>query len=90
MFARLATYFHSLTRQGLGRGYYYELSKSVLIVRPENIEAGKVFGAHHGFKVCMGARYLRGLYLGRVQTRLVARAYAEVVGENQHDQRNCR
>ena len=26
----------------------------------ENIEAGKMFGAHHGFKVCTGARYLRG------------------------------
>ena len=29
----------------------------------ENIEAGKMFGAHHGFKVCTGARYLRG-YIG--------------------------
>ena len=33
-FARLDTYFDSLTRQGLGWGYYPEPSKSVLIVRP--------------------------------------------------------
>ena len=26
----------------------------------ENIEAGKMFDARHGFKVCTGARYLRG------------------------------
>ena len=63
MFARLATYFYSLTRQGLGWGYYPKPPKIVLIVRPENIEAGKESGAHHGSKVCMGARYLGG-YIG--------------------------
>ena len=62
-FARLDTYFDSLTRQGLGRGYYPEPSKIVLIVRPENLEAGKVFRARHVFKVCTGARYLGG-YIG--------------------------
>ena len=50
-FAILEIYFDSLTRQGPGRGYYTEPSKSVLIVRPENIEAGKEFGARDGFKV---------------------------------------
>ena len=59
-FARLETYFDSLTRQGPGRGYYPEPSKSVIIVRPENLEAGKCFGARHGFQVCTGARYLGG------------------------------
>ena len=39
---------------------YPELSKSVLIVRPDNIESGKLFGARHGFMVCMGAHYLGG------------------------------
>ena len=29
-----------------------------MIVRLDNIEAGKEFGARHGFKVCTGARYL--------------------------------
>ena len=50
-FSRLETYFDLLTHQGPGRRYYPELSKSVMIVRLENIDAGKVFGACHGFKV---------------------------------------
>ena len=33
-FARLETYFDSLTRQGLGRGFHPEPSKRLLIVRP--------------------------------------------------------
>ena len=41
MFARIETYFDSLTRQGPGRVYYPKLSKSVLIVHLENIEVGK-------------------------------------------------
>ena len=40
-FTRIETYFDSLTHQGPGRGYYSKLSKSVPIVRLENIEAGK-------------------------------------------------
>ena len=63
MFTRLETYFDLLTRQGLGRGYHSKPSKSVLIVHLENIEAGKVFGRSHGFKVCTSARYLGG-YIG--------------------------
>ena len=59
-FARIETYVNFLTRQSFGPGYYTKLSKSVLIVHPENIEAGKVFGACHSFKVCIGASYLRG------------------------------
>ena len=59
-FARLDTYFNSLTRQGLGRGYHPEPTKSVLIVRPENLEAEKVFWRRHVFKMCTGARYLGG------------------------------
>ena len=34
-----------------------------MIVRPDNIEAGKYFGARHGFKVCTCAGYLGG-YIG--------------------------
>ena len=44
----------------MGRRHYPEPPKSVLIVHPENIEDGKVFGARHGFKVFTGACYLRG------------------------------
>ena len=63
MFVRLETYFDSLTRQGLGWRYHPNPTKSVLIIHPENLEAGKVFGRCHGFRVCTGARYLRG-YIG--------------------------
>ena len=63
MSARLETYFDSLTRQGLGRGYQPDLTKSELIVHLENLEAVKVFGARHGFRVFIGARYLGG-YIG--------------------------
>ena len=59
-FARLETYFDSLKCQGPGQGYHPKLPKSVMIVRPENIEAGKLFGRSYGFKVCTGARYLGG------------------------------
>ena len=62
-FARLETYFDSMTHQGLGRGYHLDHTKSVLIVRPENLEARKVFGARHGFRVCTGTRYIGG-YIG--------------------------
>ena len=63
MFARIETYFNLLTHQGLGCGYYPKPYKSVLIIYPDNIEAGKEFGAHHGFKVFTGARDL-GFYIG--------------------------
>ena len=62
-FAKLATYFDLLTRLGPGQGYFTKLSKSVLIVRLDNIKAGKYFGAHHRFKVCTCAHYLGG-YIG--------------------------
>ena len=59
-FARIETYFNLLTCQGLGRRFYTEPFKRLLIVHPENLEAGKEFGARHRFKVCTGTRYLRG------------------------------
>ena len=57
-FARLKTYFDSLKRHDPGRGYHPELSKRLLIVRPDNLKAGKLFGKRHGFRVCTGAHYL--------------------------------
>ena len=42
-FVIIETYFDLMTRQGLGRGYHPEPSKRLLIVRLENLEAGKVF-----------------------------------------------
>ena len=70
MFAIIETYFNSLTRQGPGRVYYTKLSKSVLIVHPENLEAGKEFGACHGFKVFTVARYL-GVTSGKTIPRKI-------------------
>ena len=66
MFARIETHFNLRTCQGPGCGYYTEPSKSVLIVNPENLKAGKVFGARHRFKICTGPRYLGG-YIGENQ-----------------------
>ena len=63
MFARLKTYFDSLTCQGSGQEYHPDPSKSVLIVRLENLETGKVLGTCHGFRVCTGTRYIGG-YIG--------------------------
>ena len=67
-FVKIETYFNSLTLQGLGGGYHPKSSKSILIVHPENIKVGKVFGERHGFKVCTGARYLGG-YIGDNQSK---------------------
>ena len=44
-FARLETYFHLLTLQGPGQEYYPKPPKSVLIIRPKNLETGKAFRA---------------------------------------------
>ena len=62
-FARLETYFHLLTLQGPGQEYYPKPPKSVLIIRPKNLETGKAFRARHGLKVRTGSRYLGG-YIG--------------------------
>ena len=62
-FEILETYFYSLMRHGPGQRCHPKLTKSVLIVRLENLEAGRVFGAHHGFRVCTDERYIRG-YIG--------------------------
>ena len=63
MFAKIETNFDLMTRQGLVWGYHPKLIKSVLIVRPENLQTVKVFGARHGFRVCTVACYLGG-YIG--------------------------
>ena len=56
------THFNSLARQNLGCGYYPKLSKIVLIVHMDNLEAGKLLSAGHGFKVCRGAHNI-GSYI---------------------------
>ena len=61
-FSRLETDFYLMTCQGLRWGYHPGPTKSVLIVRLENIEARKVFGARHGFRVCTGRTLIRELH----------------------------
>ena len=59
-FAIIKDFFHSLEQKVPRHGYYPEPSKSVLILHLENPKDGKLFSQRHGFKVCMGARYLGG------------------------------
>ena len=61
--ARIETYFDSLTHHFPGLKYHPNPINSVMILRPDNIEAGKVSREHHKFRVCTGARYLGG-YIG--------------------------
>ena len=51
-FTNVELNFNLLKRFSLGRGYYHETSKSVLIVHLDNIEAGKKFGLYNWFKSC--------------------------------------
>ena len=59
-FSRVGSYFNLLKQFGHGQGYYYEPSKSILIVNKYNIEAGKLICLYHGCKVCTGECYLDG------------------------------
>ena len=43
-----------------GLGVYPDPTKIIVIFHPYNFKAGGLFGAHHGFTVCMGACYLSG------------------------------
>ena len=84
MFAIINTYFNLLTYQGPGRGYHTEISKSVLIVHPENTKAGKVFDVRHKFKMRMGAHYI-SVYIEDDESKRDC-LYADVGEENFHYQ----
>ena len=58
IFDNLELYFNSLKRNGPARGYYPYPTKLILIMHPENIKVGELFGAHHKFTVCTSSRYL--------------------------------
>ena len=62
-FNNVELYFNLLQCNGPARGYYPDTIRSILIMYTENIKAGKLFGARHGFKVCMGAYYF-GVNIG--------------------------
>ena len=59
-FDNVESYFNSLKLNGLVGGYYPYPTKRIMIMNPNNIEAGGLFGQCSGFKVCMGAHYLGG------------------------------
>ena len=61
--SRLETYVDSLIHQGWEGGITPEPTNIVLIVLPDNLEAVKVFGACHIFRVCTGTPYIGG-YIG--------------------------
>ena len=56
----VVTIFNSLKYSGPSYGHYLEPSKSVLIVHPDHIEAGKQFVLRHGFKICTVIHYIGG------------------------------
>ena len=68
MFNHLDTYFKLLKNYLPTRGYLSNPTKSILVVHTQNLEAGEEFGQRHGFKVCMGARYL-GVYIRYEKTK---------------------
>ena len=57
-FDNLDLYFNQLKRNSLVRDYYPDPTKRIMIVHHDNLKAGKLFGVHHGFKVCTDASYL--------------------------------
>ena len=63
MFDHLEHYFKSLRRNGPEWGYIPEPTKSIIDMHTQNLESGEEFRQRHGFKVCIGARYIGG-YIG--------------------------
>ena len=60
IFDNFNRYLNSLKFNGLYWGYYPKPTKISLIVHPNNLEVGELFGQCRVFKVCIGARYLGG------------------------------
>ena len=58
---------YSLTKQNITDKYIHieihNHTKSILIVHPDNLKSGELFGTHHGFAVCTGPHYIGG-YIG--------------------------
>ena len=67
-FNDIMRYFTTLCDKGPARGYFPEPTKSIIIVKPQSVEAAKAKFAHLGFKVVTGARYLGG-HVGTVESK---------------------
>ena len=65
----LYKYFIVLKCNVLARGYFPNPTKIILVMYPQNLEAGEEFGQRHGLKVCMGARCIGG-YIGDDKTKV--------------------
>ena len=59
-FDNLELYFNMLKHNGPEQGYYPNPTKIIMIVHPDNLEVGKLFGIYHGFKVYAVLCYLGG------------------------------
>jgi hypothetical protein len=59
-FTGLGKYFEKLQEKGLGRGYFPEPSKFILVVQEHNKEAAKITFKDIGFTIVTGTRCLRG------------------------------
>ena len=68
-FDDILNYFNVLTNEGPARGYFPEPSKSILIVKPQSVEAAKAKFQHLGFQVVTGARYLGG-FIGTEESKM--------------------
>ena len=67
-FDAIQNYFTALNDEGPARGYFPEPSESILIVKPQSVEAAKATFSHLGFKIVTGARYLGG-HVGTVESK---------------------
>ena len=52
--------FSLLQTIGPARGYFPELTKSILVVKPAMVERAKTHFNHLGFTILTGTRYLGG------------------------------
>eukprot|EP00978_Attheya_sp_CCMP212_P005533 scaffold12431_cov57-Attheya_sp.AAC.8 len=59
-FTAIRKQFERLQELGPARGYFPELSKSILVVREANLAAAQVAFKDLGFKITTGSRYLGG------------------------------
>ena len=67
-FNEILKYITTLCDEGPARGYFPEPTKSILIVKPQSVEAAKAKFAHLGFDVVTGARYLGG-HVGTAESK---------------------
>ena len=77
-----------LKQFSMGHGYYPKHSKSVLIVHPDIIKAGKRFGLRHGFKVCTSLHYLGDFIRDKNSRRDWLKNYVNMGTEFSHDWQN--